>query len=98
VAFVGVPGRGVDSQPAQQADATDAEHPLLAETHLCASRVELVRERLVSWLIALEIGVQEVQRDGSQPHEPGTHVYFAVGTGDRHQVRAAGFVQHRQQW
>jgi hypothetical protein len=70
VALVHVEDRRVEAQPANRAYATDAEHELLVQAVLTVAAVELVRDRPRPRGIAVDVGVEQVQRNATDLHAP----------------------------
>ena len=63
VALVGVEDVGFDAERPQRPHATDAEHDLLAQPVVRVAAVEPVGDGDAVGRVALEVGVEQVQRD-----------------------------------
>ena len=70
VSLVQVEDRGVEAEATQHAHAADAEHELLAQPVLAVAAVEDVRDVARPRGIALDLRVEEIERDAADPHAP----------------------------
>ncbi len=78
VPFVHMPHLGLDAQPAQRAHAAQAQDLLLGDAHRAVTAVQLGREAAVLQGVLLDVGVQDVQPDPTDPDQPDPGVDGAV--------------------
>ena len=73
VALVGVEHVGFDAERPQRPHPTDAEHDLLAQPMVLVAAVEPVGDGDAVGRVALDVGVEQVQRDAADvgPPHPG---------------------------
>jgi hypothetical protein len=89
VAFVHVEDRRVGSKATKRAHATDAEHHLLLQAVLAVAAVQPVRDRARPLGIAVDIGIEQVQRDAPDLDPPDLHAH-------RHEcARLVGYLDDR---
>ncbi|MNS67621.1 hypothetical protein D3C72_1008770 [compost metagenome] len=82
VALVHVPGGRLDAEGAERAHAADAEDDLLGDAHVVVAAVELRAEAAVFGGVAVDVGVQEVDRDAADLDAPDLGEDGAAGQLD----------------
>ena len=82
VALVGVEHVGLQAEGAQRPDAADAEHDLLAQPVVLVAAVEAVGDGDAVGGVALDVGVQQVQRDAPDVGPPDVAAHRVAGEVD----------------
>ncbi len=78
VAFIDMPYRRLQSQFLQRAHPADTEHDLLLHAHHFIATIQAVGNVAVVRIVALDIGIQQIQRDMTDPGLPYLEVEGAI--------------------
>ena len=82
VALVGVEHVGLEAEGPQGADAADAEHDLLAQSVVLVAAVEAVGDGDAVGRVAVDVGVEQVQRDAADVGPPDVDRDVVAGEVD----------------
>ena len=94
VALVDVPGGRLDAERGQRARAAHAEHDLLLDARVAIAAVEAVRGGAVLGLVALEVGVEEVEVHAADLRVPHARVDVVVAEFHAH-LEGLAVLHHR---
>ena len=87
VALVHVEDGRLEPEPAQHAHAADAEHELLPQPVLAVAAVELVGDRPRPVGVAVDVGVEQVERHAPDLRAPHLHAHGHERAGARRRAR-----------